>query len=189
MTSLADSELFALTQGGDRAAFATLVNRHKHRLVNYLTGMVRNRERSEELAQDAFLKLYQHRGRYQERGQFLPYLYRIATNLARSEERQRRRRELLLHTFSSNGNGHGAPVPTPQAELLNHELGTHLVEAIETLPLRYRSPLLLREIDGWSYKDIAAALKCREGTVKSRVHRGREQLRRALTPYWHGGLE
>ncbi len=188
MTSLADSELFAQTQRGDRAAFAMLVNRHKHRLVNYLTGIVRNRERSEELAQDVFLKLYQNRGRYQERGQFLPYLYRIATNLARSEERKRRRRELLFRTFSSNGNGRGAPVPTPQAELLNNELSTHLAHAIEALPLRYRSPLLLREIDGWSYRDIAAALRCREGTVKSRVHRGRERLRRALAPYWNGSL-
>ena len=86
MTPLADFELVARMQGGDRAAFATLVNRHKHKLVNYLTGLMRDRDRSEELAQDVFLKLYQHRGRYQERGQFLPYLYRIATNLARSEE-------------------------------------------------------------------------------------------------------
>jgi len=189
MTSLADSELVALMQGGDRAAFTTLVNRHKHRLVNYLTGMMRNRERSEELAQDVFLRLYQHRDRYQERGQFLPYLYRIATNLARSEERKRRRREFLFYRFSSNGNGHGEPVPSPQAELLNNELGTRVGEAIEALPPRYRSPILLREIEGWSYRDIAAALKCREGTVKSRVHRGREQLRRVLAPYWNGGLE
>ena len=189
MTSLADSELVALMQRGDRAAFATLVNRHKHRLVNYLTGMMRNRERSEELAQDVFLKLYQHRGRYRERGQFLPYLYRIVTNLARSEERKKRRREFLFYRFSSNGNGHGELVPSPQAELLNRELGTRVREAIEALPPRYRSPILLREIEGWSYRDIAAALNCREGTVKSRVHRGREQLRRVLAPYWNGGLE
>jgi len=100
MTSVGDSELMARMQRGDRAAFAMLVDRHKHKLVNYLTGMVRDRDRSEELAQDVFLKLYQHRGRYQERGQFLPYLYRIATNLARSEERKRRRREFLLKTFA-----------------------------------------------------------------------------------------
>lgn len=176
-------------QRGDRAAFATLVDRHKHRLVNYLTGLVRDRDRSEELAQDVFLKLYQHRGRYQERGQFLPYLYRIATNLARSEERTRRRREFLLKTFATNGNGQRELVPSPQTELLSNELGTRVGEAIEALPLRYRSPLLLREIEGWSYRDIAAALKCREGTVKSRVHRGRERLRRILAPYWNGGLE
>ena len=189
MTSVGDSELVARIQRGDRAAFATLVDRHKHRLVNYLTGLVRDRDRSEELAQDVFLKLYQHRGRYQERGQFLPYLYRIATNLARSEERKRRRREFLLQTFATNWNGHRELVPSPQTELLRNELGTRVGEAIEALPLRYRSPLLLREIEGWSYHDIAAALKCREGTVKSRVHRGREQLRRVLAPYWNGGLE
>jgi len=189
MTSLVDAELVARMQGGDRAAFATLVNRHKHRLVNYLTGLVRDRDRSEELAQDVFLKLYQHRGRYQERGQFLPYLYRIATNLARSDERKRRRREFLLQRFSIDGNGHREPVPSPQTELLRNELGTRVGEAIEALPLRYRSPLLLREIEGWSYRDIASALECREGTVKSRVHRGRERLRRILAPYWNGGLE
>jgi RNA polymerase sigma-70 factor (ECF subfamily) len=147
-----------------------------------------DRDRSEELAQDVFLKLYCHRGRYQERGQFLPYLYRIATNLARSEERKRRRRELLFHAFATNGNGHREPVASPQTELLQSELSARVAEAIESLPLRYRSPLLLREIEGWSYRDIAAALECREGTVKSRVHRGREQLRRSLEEYWNGGL-
>ena len=189
MTPLDDADLVARMQGGDRASFATLVDRHKHRLVNYLTGLVRDRDRSEELAQDVFLKLYQHRGRYQERGQFLPYLYRIATNLARSDERKRRRREFLLQRFTFNGNGHRELVPSPQTELLRNELGTRVGEAIEALPLRYRSPLLLREIEGWSYRDIASALECREGTVKSRVHRGREQLRRVLAPYWNGGLE
>jgi len=189
MTPLGDAELAARMQGGDRAAFATLVNRHKHKLVNYLTGLMRDRDRSEELAQDVFLKLYQHRGRYQERGQFLPYLYRIATNLARSEERKRRRREFLLQKFSFNGNGRRELAPSPQTELLRNELGTRVGKAIEALPLRYRSPLVLREIEGWSYRDIAAALNCREGTVKSRIHRGREQLRRVLTPYWNGGLE
>ncbi len=109
--------------------------------------------------------------------------------MARSEERKRRRREFLLQKFSSNGNGRREHVPSPQTELLSNELGTRVGEAIEGLPLRYRSPLLLREIEGWSYRDIAAALKCREGTVKSRVHRGREQLRRVLAPYWNGGLE
>ena len=186
MTSDDDAELLSRVQSGDRGAFAMLVDRHKDRLVNYLTVLVRNRERSEDLAQEVFLKLYLHAGRYEERGQFLPYLYRMATNLVRSEERTRRRRELLLHTFTANGNGHRAQA-SPQAMLLSTEIGERVGEAIAALPLRYRSPLTLREIEGWSYQDIASALNCREGTVKSRIHRGRERLRRLLEPYWNGG--
>lgn len=188
MAEIADADLVARMQDGDRAAFAALVDRHKHRLVNYLTGLMRDRDRSEELAQDVFLKLYQHRARYQERGQFLPYLYRIATNLARSEARKRRRRELLSFAFE-NGNGHREPAPSPQTELLRHELSERVGGAIEALPLKYRSAVILREVEGWSYRDIAAALECREGTVKSRVHRGREQLRQLLATYWNGGRE
>jgi len=186
MTSVDDSELLQRVQSGDRNAFSALMDRHKDRLINYLTVLVRDRARSEELAQEVFLKLYLHAGRYQERGQFLPYLYRIATNLVRSEERTRRRRELLFRAFT-NGNSHREPA-SPQAELLSVELGQRLGEAIASLPLRYRSPLTLREIEGWSYRDIACALKCREGTVKSRIHRAREQLRRELEPYWNGGV-
>jgi RNA polymerase sigma-70 factor (ECF subfamily) len=187
MTAPGDAELVARMQDGDRTAFAMLIDRHKHRLVNYLTRLIRDRDRSEELAQDTFVKLFEHRARYQERGQFLAYLYRIATNLARSAERKRRRQALLLQVFTSNGNGHRDPVPSPQAKLLRDELSVRVDEALEALPLRYRSPLLLREIEGWSYKDIAVALRCREGTVKSRIHRGREQLRALLAPYWNGG--
>lgn len=186
MTSVDDAELLNRVQSGDRDAFAGLVNRHKDKLVNYLTVLVRDRGRAEELAQEVFLKLFVNVNRYQERGQFLPYLYRIATNLVRSEERTRRRRELLLRAFSSNGNGH-RPQRSPHAELLSMEIEERVGEAIAALPLRFRSPLTLREIEGWSYRDIADALNCREGTVRSRIHRGREQLRRLLEPYWNGG--
>jgi RNA polymerase sigma-70 factor (ECF subfamily) len=186
MTVVDDSELIRRVQAGDNTSFAAIIDRHKDKLINYLTVLVRDRSRAEELAQDVFLKLYVHIGRYQERGQFLPYVYRIATNLVRSEERMRRRRELLLRTFSSNGNGHREPA-SPQAELLTVELAERVGAAIAALPLRYRSPLTLREIEGWSYGDIASALNCREGTVKSRIHRGRAELRRLLEPYWNGG--
>ena len=114
MTAPSDAELAASMQRGDRTAFAALIDRHKHRLVNYLTAIVRDRDRSEELAQDTFLRLYQYRARYREQGQFLPYLYRIATNLARSDARKQRRREVLFRAFSSNGNGHHELAPSPQ---------------------------------------------------------------------------
>ena len=172
------------TRGGDVHAFSVLVDRHKHTLVNYLTSLSRDRDRAEDVAQETFVRLFELVERYEERGQFLPYLFRMATNLFRSEERKSRRRRLLLQVFSSNGDHQPN---SPQTEFLRAEATERVTAALARLPLRYRSPLVLREIEGWSYKDIAAALDCREGTVKSRINRGREQLRRLLEPYWNGG--
>lgn len=173
-------------QAGDREAFAALVERHKAPLVRFLTSLSRDRDRAEEVAQDAFVRLYELSHRYQERGQFAPYLFRLASNLLRTEERKRRRRAILLKAFSGNGTKREAP--SPQAVCLRDELAARLSEALSALPLRYRSPLVLRDMEGWSYTDIARALSCGEGTVKSRIHRGREKLRRLLEPYWNGGL-
>ena len=187
MASDVDAELMGRVQGGDRNAFAELVDRHKHRLVNYLSTLTHDRGRAEEIAQDTFVRLYETAHRYQERGQLVPFIFRIATNLLRTEERTRRRREMLLHMFSTNGNGASRNGASPHDELQRKETSAQLAEALAGVPLRYRSPLVLREIEGWSYRDIASALDCREGTVKSRVHRGRAELRRLLEPYWNGG--
>ena len=89
--------------------------------------------------------------------------------------------------FSRNGHHPSENGTSPQEELLRKEVGLRVTEALAGVPLRYRSPLVLREMEGWSYRDIASALNCREGTVKSRIHRGREELRRLLEPYWNGG--
>lgn len=187
--SRSDPELMARVQRGDREAFGELVDRHKHGLVGFLTAMTRDRDRAEELAQDTFVRLYESSRRYEERGQFVPYLFRIATNLVRSEERKKRRREALLSFFAVNGNGHrDETAENPQSVCLRDELRSRLNEALATLPVRYRSPLVLREMEGWSYRDIARALACEEGTVKSRIHRGRARLKELLEPYWTGGL-
>lgn len=173
-------------QSGDRQAFVFLVDRHKHRLINYLTAMTRDRDQAEDIAQEAFVRLFTHSARYEERGQFVAYLYRIATNLLRAQERTRKRRELLLARFARSSRDNPS---SPQDTLLHDEMEQRVADAIARLPLRYRAPLLLHEIEGWPYRDIAEALECREGTVKSRVHRGRDKLRELLTPYWNGGLE
>jgi RNA polymerase sigma-70 factor (ECF subfamily) len=185
MNAPGDGELMTRVQSGDREAFAMLVDRHKAKLIRFLTALSRDRDRAEEVAQDAFVRLFELSHRYHEQGQFTPYLYRIATNLLRTEDRKRRRRAILLKAFGANGNHEGAP--SPQTVCLQDELRFRLSEAIEALPLRYRSPLVLRDMEGWSYGDIARAMSCGEGTVKSRIHRGRERLRRLLEPYWNGG--
>ena len=186
MTPPADGELMRRVQGGDREAFSTLVERHNAPLVRFLTVLSRDRDRAEEVAQDAFVRLFELSHLYQERGQFTPYLYRIAANLLRTEDRKRRRRAILLKAFGGNGTCEAAP--SPQTVCLQDELSVRLSEALSALPLRYRSPLVLRDVEGWSYADIARAMSCGEGTVKSRIHRGRERLRRRLEPYWNGGL-
>jgi RNA polymerase sigma-70 factor, ECF subfamily len=184
MNPVNDAELMNRVRSGDREAFEQLVNRHKDGLVNYLTCLTHCRDRAEELAQESFLRLYQHSARYREQGQFLAFLFRIATNLLRSEERRARRWRILSMKFSSNGHD---PRPTPQARLLKEEATERVAQALAELPLKYRSPLVLREIEGWSYREIAATLGFGEGTVKSRIHRGRAQLRHVLSPYWNGG--
>lgn len=178
----------ARAQAGAREAFALLVDRHKDVLVGYLTRLTGQAERAEDLAQEAFLRLYTSAHAYEERGQLRAYLFRIATNLLRSEERRsarwRRLRDLFAH---SNGHAEAGLAPSQERRLLTAEIGGRVGEAIAGLPLRYRAPLVLREIEGLSYREIGGALGCREGTVKSRIHRARQLLRDRLEPYWIGG--
>lgn len=182
-----DAELMAATREGDRDAFALLVERHKDPLVGYLVRLTGCRQRAEDLAQDAFLALYQHAARYVEQGRLQGLLYRIATNRLRSQERRARRWRLLEPVLMSR-NGHGAePAPAPQRVLAN-EAQRELAAALAELPLAFRVPLVLHEIEGWPYADVARWLGCREGTVKSRIHRGRLRLRERLAPYFEGGL-
>ncbi len=179
-----DASLLSRASAGDAAAFGQLVDRHKDALVGYLTRLVGCPEGAEDLAQESFLRLYEHRDRYVEQGRLGGYLYTIATNLVRSRERQKKRRRFLRSVFlSSNGHGHDAP---QQASLLVGELQTALGQAVASLPVHYRVPLVLHEIEGWSYKEISAFSRCREGTVKSRIHRGRQMLKEKLGPYWRG---
>ncbi len=179
-----DAELMARVRAGDTSAFEEIVDRHKDALLNYLTHLWGDRDRAEEFAQEAFLRLYQSAGRYDERERLAPYLYRIATNLVRSEFRRLRRWRLLLPWILP---GETAGGELPHRRLFETEIQQKVRTALESLPVTYRAPLVLREIEGWSYQEIAAALGCRDGTVKSRIARGRAHLRELLAPYWNGG--
>ncbi len=183
--SPSDAELMArLRATGDRDAFADIVDRHKDAVVSYLTRLTNSRERAEDLGQETFIRLYRSASGYLEQGLLRAYLYRIATNLARSEERRERRLRLLSPFLRSS----------PQVEatgpkrLLREEIQREVTAAVAALPLAYRVPLVLHELEDWAYADIARALALSEGTVKSRIHRGRERLRRGLAPYWYGGI-
>lgn len=184
--SPSDGQLLEAARDGDRIAFARLIDRHKDALVSFLTRAAGQRDDAEDLAQESFLRLYERSGAYREEGKLRSYLFSIATNLVRSRERQKRRRQTLRTIFLHSSNGHGAPAPQ-QRGLLRQELQDQLSRAIAELPLRYRTPFVLYEIEGWSYRQICELTGCREGTVKSRIHRGRRWLRERLEPYWKQG--
>lgn len=186
-TTISDSSLFQLARQGDAAAFGQIVDRHKDGLVNYLTRMCGQPEMAEDVAQEAFLRLYRKASLYREQGKLAAYLYKIATNLMRTQARRERRWNHLLPVFRA---GVAAPhSPSQHEDLVRAETAERLEECLRRLPLHYRAPLVLSVIEDWSHREIAAALRCSEGTVKSRIHRARKRLQVELASLHDGGDE
>ena len=184
VSSVTDSDLYQRTRSGDRSAFGELVERHKDGLVNYLTRLCGNLELAEDLAQESFLRLYERGNHYREQGKLQAYLFRIGTNLFRSQMRREQRWQRLGRLFFSSNGHHSEAVQ--QARILQDELGQQLSAALLELPMRYRTPLVLSFVEGWSHQQIADLMRCREGTVKSRIHRGRKLLQAELEAYRNG---
>lgn len=178
-----DAELVARARAGDAGAFAALVDRHQDALVAYLARLSGSAERAEELAQETFVRVHRTLGRYRERGRFAAWLYRVATNAQRSDQRRRRRWRAIAPVFAASSPE--SPC-TAADQLLELELQRQLRRALARLPLRFRAPLVLHELEGLSVRDVAEVLGCAEGTVKSRLARARARLKRDLEPYWNG---
>lgn len=181
---MTDDVLMQRVREGDDDAFGEIVDRYKDSLVNYLTHLVRSRDRAEEIAQDAFVRLYRNADKYRQQERLGPYLFRIATNLVVSEVRRERRWTLLLPRLHASTR---TTTPAPDTNLFTSEIQRQVAAAIDRLPVNYRAPLVLFEIEEWSYDEIAKALDVRVGTVKSRISRARDLLRRHLAPWWTGG--
>lgn len=179
-----DDALMQRVREGDDDAFGEIVDRYRDSLVNYLTHLVRSRDRAEEVAQDAFVRLYRNANKYRQQERLGPYLFRIATNLVVSEVRRERRWSLLLPRLHASTR---TTTPAPDTNLFTSEIQRQVAAAIDRLPMNYRAPLVLFEIEEWSYDEIAKALDVRVGTVKSRISRARDLLRRHLAPWWTGG--
>jgi RNA polymerase sigma-70 factor (ECF subfamily) len=179
-----DSEVMQAICAGDEEAFIQTVDRYKDSLVNYLTHMVRSRERAEDIAQEAFVRFYRTAARYRDIERIGPHLFRIATNFTISEMRRQRRWTLLMPRLRAATEQYAPPA---DAGVLSSEVQQKVLAALETLPAKFRAPLVLYEIEEWSYDDIARSLDCRIGTVKSRISRARELMRLRLAGWWIGG--
>src|SRR6266487_3849176 len=182
---VSDHALLAASEAGDEDAFAELVGRYRNQITSYIYRMTNDYEEAVDLAQETFVRLYRAAGRYQTTHAFSTYLYRIATNLAISELRKRKRRRLVSLTGLLNPGDGGEAVdfnpaderPLQDVNLVETERREAISRAISTLPEKYRAPLVLRDVQGKSYDEIAAILATSEGTVKSRINRARNFLR------------
>ncbi len=187
-----DHSLLEATRTGDEDAFAELVSRYRNQITSYIYRMTNDYDGAVDLAQETFVRLYRAADRYQTTHAFSTYIYRIATNLAISELRKRKRRRLISLTgFFQPGDGTEArelnPVderPLQDLELVDAERRLAVQRAIATLPEKYRAPLILRDVEGRSYDEIARILDTSEGTVKSRISRARGFLREKMRAYF-----
>lgn len=189
--NLSDHELIEATKRGDEAAFALIVGRYRNPITNYLYRFLNDYEEAVDLAQETFVRVYFAIDRYHTDYAFSTYIYRIATNLAISELRKRKRRTILSLTglFQTDADDATEFQPTdekalPDESFLDDEQGRVIAKAIATLPPKYRVPVVLRDIEGRSYEEIANILQLGLGTTKSRISRARALLKGKLKHYF-----
>jgi RNA polymerase sigma-70 factor (ECF subfamily) len=176
-------------QQGDRDAFAELARRYQASVFRFTCSILRNREDARDATQEALLRAWSQRRRYDRTRPFEGWLFGIAANLTRDLLRRRRRSSLGFHAMSPRpaGIGTSAPDAPPDRELMQRDLRAALEAVIRALPFEYRSVLILREVEGLSYAEIAEVLGCSVGTVRSRLSRARQGARRLLAPFLEGG--
>lgn len=187
---LSDHALIEATKGGDEAAFAEIMDRYRNPITNYLYRFLNDYEEAVDLAQETFVRVYFALDRYHTQFAFSTYIYRIATNLAISETRRRKRRRLLSLTGLFQGeDGSETEFQPPDVrkladvEIVEDERSRAIGRAIASLPEKYRVPVVLRDVEGRSYEEIAEIMELGLGTTKSRISRGRGLLKEKLQTY------
>jgi RNA polymerase sigma-70 factor, ECF subfamily len=189
--NLSDHALIEATKNGDEAAFAVIMGRYRNPITNYLYRFLNDYEEAVDLAQETFVRVYFAIDRYHTEYAFSTYIYRIATNLAISEIRKRKRRTILSLTglFQSDADDNTEFQPAddkalPDKDLIDDEQGRVIARAIATLPPKYRVPVILRDVEGKTYDEIAEILDLGLGTTKSRISRARALLKEKLRNYF-----
>ncbi len=184
-----DSEVIRRVRAGDADAFGALVEKYGGRIARLVRGFVRNEQDAQDVAQDAFLKAFARLDRFDGRSAFYTWLYRIAANTAMDHNKKVRRRPAPLPLEAPREDDEGrtgispaAPGPSPAQGAMTTELRRKIDEAMDALPEVYRQVVVLRELEGLSYDDMARALGVSRGTVESRLFRARERLRARLAP-------
>ncbi len=174
-----DEELMKRFQNGDENAYIELVNRYRDKILNFIFNYIGDYEISEDLTQDTMIKLYQKKHYYKEIAKFSTWLYTIAKNLANTEFRKKKQRKTtILSRFSKDDKPYDIPSDYPSTDQeIESEITTEIIKnAIDQLTDKFKTVILLRDIQELSYEDISSIVGVPIGTIKSRINRARLQL-------------
>jgi RNA polymerase sigma-70 factor (ECF subfamily) len=179
----AEPVLVERARGGDRAAFEELVRRHADRLYAIVLRFVADSSEAQEVIQEAFLRAWRSIDRFEGRSRFFTWLYRIGINEAK--RRAGRQPHVTLVSLDDE------PIPeapdwsdAPEARVRQADLRRLLEQTIRTLPIEYRAPLILRDVEGLTTSEAAEVMELSEAAFKSRLHRARLVVRRVLDQYF-----
>ena len=182
---MTEKELISRAKEGDQDAFGQLVLTHQNKVYTLCVHLLGSREDAEDLAQEAFLKAWRSLDGFLGESSFTTWMHRLTTNLCLDHLRKQSRRQNVSVAVSLDDEEATVPEPVdqsgdPHEELERAERQRALAKRLQELPEHYKKPLVMREVGGMSYQEIADALELDLGTVKSRIARARESLRKIL---------
>lgn len=186
-----DQLLVEQVQKGDTKAFDLLINKYQHRIVSLVTRYVSDHAEAQDVAQEAFIKAYRAIDRFRGDSAFYTWLYRIAINTAKNWLVARKRRPPASDIDATDAEQYDMESRlkeqgTPENEMMREEIKRTVFETIADLPEDLRTAIMLREMEGMSYEDIALTMDCPIGTVRSRIFRAREAIDEKLKPLVEG---
>ena len=186
-----NARLVAAHLAGDARAFPELVVRYRGRLLNFIARMIGDRERAEDLVQEAFIRVHRRLHRFDQSKKFSTWIYTLASNLSKNELRNRSRSPLILYQSLRDSRGEDDQRPLQFEDSSNRPddmfANRHLRELVEAtvarLAAHHRQVFVLRELEGRSYEEIAAITGSHLGTVKSRLNRARHAFAEMIAPF------
>jgi RNA polymerase sigma-70 factor (ECF subfamily) len=185
-----DAAIVERAQRGDKAAFSLLVRKYQHKIAGLVSRFVHDRAEVEDVVQEVFIKAYRAIRGFRGESAFYTWLYRIAINTAKNYlvAHARRPPHTDIEADEVESTELGRPlrdITTPEGSLSTKQMSERISRAIAALPEELRTAIMLRELEGLSYEEIAGAMDCPVGTVRSRIFRAREAIDRELGPWLH----
>lgn len=187
-----DQLLVERVQRGEKAAFDLLVRKYQHKVTGVISRYISDWSECQDVAQEAFIRAYRAIGAFRGDSQFYTWVYKIAINTAKNWLVSQGRRPptddvAIEDAVQLDGGIRLRESATPERELLRQEIEQTVFATVEQLPEELRTAITLREVDGLSYEEIAEAMQCPIGTVRSRIFRAREAIDSKLRPLLEGG--